>query len=120
MSIPYELIDGLTAIGGAVPVTYNIGTNANAAILGSWPPIATVPAPLPTPAKRLVVACTQACNLWLLSLDMIIAQASGGYPPGLPAPIPLLANLVYTLDYPTCVLLYQSVAGGTLTIHAYA
>jgi len=120
--LTYEIYDAAVLVAGAPAGlgVYIIGTNANTAILGSWPQILTLPTPLPTPAQHLKIRATVDCLIMLHSFDMLAAQAQGGYPAGLPTAIYLVGGQLYEIDFPTCILYHMQAAAGASVIYVQA
>lgn len=118
---PFAIYDAVVLNTTVAEQQYPIGTVANLIIPNIWPSLFTVPTPLPMPAKRLVLICTQNALVRLLNPDLIIGQASGGYGAGVQPQLSLVAGIPYTIDFPTSLITYQrETQDGVLRVHAYA
>lgn len=107
------------ATGGA-EVTYTVGTQANAAILGSWPSQSTLPVPIPFDAQHTVVLSDVECFIRLINSTLLGQQALAILPAGFPVQIRIRANVETTLrnKWVQMRIVGSGLAGGTIRIRS--
>jgi hypothetical protein len=114
----FNLQDYVEVTTGAVPVQYTVGTQANAAIAGSWP----LEGSLPQESQRILMYAAEDTlvsfiPLWILGRQVAPQQAQDLLPPGLPVfklvPAKVLMEFIEHAIY---IIYVQKLKGGTLDI----